>query len=187
MLGVSRTVLREAMKLLEAQGLVTISQGRRAEVRPAGPQAAIDSLDTLLQRTEGTLLHLVEVRKPLEGEIAALAAERIDHFLLTQADRAVSDLEHAKTLDEQVAADLRFHRVLAEATGNPLFVVLLDTIAGLLKASRVHTIGTFGIRAALDGHRDILRALRRRDAKAAREAMLHHFRWNERQIREGQP
>jgi GntR family transcriptional repressor for pyruvate dehydrogenase complex len=187
MLGVSRTVLREAMKLLEARGLVTISQGRRPQVRPAGPQAAIESLDALLERTDGTLLQLVEVRRPLEGEIAALAAERMDDLHFTRAESAVVDLQAATTLEQQVAADLRFHRILAEATGNPVFGVILDTIAGLLKASRVHTIGTYGARAAIEGHQAILAALRRRDPKAAREAMLHHFDWNERQIRKGKP
>jgi len=186
-LGVSRTVLREAMKLLEAQGLVTVSQGRRAEVRPAGAHAVIESLGAHLERTDGSLLHLVEVRRPLEGEIAACAAARISPDQLGEAELALGDLHAAKTLEQQVAADLRFHRVLAVATGNPVFVVLLDTLAGLLKASRVHTIGTFGAHAAIEGHRDILRALRQRDPKAARDAMLRHLGWNERQIREGKP
>ena len=186
-LGVSRTVLREAMKLLEAQGLITISQGRLSEIRPAGPQAAIDSLDTLLQRTEGSLLHLVEVRRPLEGEIASLAAQRAEDHHLDLAGRAIDDLAAAPTLDEQIAADTRFHRLLAEATGNPVFVVLLDTIAGLLRASRNRTIGTFGVHAALEGHKGILAALRTKDPGAAREAMLRHLQWNEHQIREGNP
>ena len=187
MLRVSRTVLREAMKMLEAQGLVAVSQGRRPQVRPAGPQAAIESLDALLQRTDGTLLQLVEVRRPLEAEIAALAARRATPSHLLSAQSALTDLQQAKTLDQQVAADVRFHRVLAEATGNPVFVVLLDTISGLLQASRVHTIGTFGARAAIEGHREILAAVQRRDPAAARDAMVRHFKWNERQIREGKP
>ena len=187
MLGVSRTVLREAMKLLEARGLVSIEQGRRMRVKPAGPQASIDSLDAMLQRTEGSLLHLVEVRRPLEGEIAALAAGRMDKLQLLNAEIAVGDLAAARTLDEQIAADTRFHRILAEATGNPVFVALMDTVAGVLRASRAHTIGTYGAHAALEGHKDILAALQRRDPKAAREAMLRHLQWNEQQIREGKP
>ena len=186
-LGVSRTVLREAMKLLEAQGLIFISQGRRPQVRPAGAHAVIESLGAHLDRSNGKLLHLVEVRRPLEGEIAALAALRLTDDQLESAELAIDQLQAAKGLVEQVDADLRFHRILAEATGNPVFVVLLDTLAGLLKASRVHTIGTFGAHAAIEGHRDILRALRKRDPRAAREAMLRHLGWNERQIREGRP
>lgn len=187
MLGVSRTVLREAMKLLEARGLVSIEQGRRMQVKPVGPQASIDSLEAMLHRTEGSLLHLVEVRRPLESEIAALAADRMDKLQLLNAEVAVGDLAAARTLDEQVAADIRFHRLLAEATGNPVFVVLLGTLEGLLRSSRTHTIGTFGVHAALEGHKDILAALQRRDPKAAREAMLRHLQWNEQQIREGKP
>ncbi len=187
MLGVSRTVLREAMKLLEARGFVSIEQGKRMRVKPVGPQASIDSLDAMLQRTEGSLLHLVEVRRPLESEIAALAAERADALHLQRAAEAVRDLEDAATLEDRIAADSRFHRLLAEATGNPVFVVLLDTIDGLLRASRAHTIGTFGAHAALEGHKDILEALNRRDPNAAREAMRRHLQWNEHQIREGRP
>src|SRR5436190_8473641 len=71
-LGVSRTVLREAMKHLEAEGLVEIAQGRRIRVKPAGPQASMRTLDAMLRRTDGSLAHLLEVRRPLEGEIAAL-------------------------------------------------------------------------------------------------------------------
>lgn len=187
MLGVSRTVLREAIKLLEARGLVSIEQGKRMRVKPVGPQASIDSLDAMLQRTEGSLLHLVEVRRPLESEIAALAAERADARHLQRAAQAVRDLEDAATLEDRIAADSRFHRLLAEATGNPVFVALLNTIDGLLHASRAHTIGTFGAHAALEGHKDILEALTRRDPTAAREAMRRHLTWNEQQIREGRP
>jgi len=187
MLGVSRTVLREAMNLLQARGLVSIEQGKRMQVKPVGPEAAIVSLDAMLQRTEGSLLHLVEVRRPLESEIAALAAERADEALLLRAEESVRELAAAQTLEAQIAADTRFHRLLAEATGNPVFVALLDTVAGLLRVSRDHTIGTFGVHAALEGHRDILAALRRRDPKGARDAMLRHLQWNELQIREGRP
>ena len=66
-LGVSRTVLREALKHLQAQGLVALSQGKRARVGSADPQAAIESLNVLLRRSEGSLLHLVEVRRPPRG------------------------------------------------------------------------------------------------------------------------
>ncbi len=182
-LGVSRTVLREAMKHLEAEGLLDISQGRRIRVRPVGPQAALRSLDAMLRRTPGSLAHLLEVRRPLEGDIAALAAERRSEAHLAALDLFVAELAALSTLDRRVEADLRFHRTLAEATGNPVFLLLLDTIAGLLRASRYASIGTHGAKAAIDGHREILDAVRARKPHAAREAMLRHLRANEKELK----
>lgn len=184
---VSRTVLREAMKQLEAQGLVRMSQGRRPRVRPADPQAAIESLDTLLQRTQGSLVHLAEVRRPLESEIAALAAERAEAVDLESAAKAVDDLASATTLDARIEADVRFHRELARATRNPVYVLLHDTLDGLLRASRRETLGRHGVQVALDHHRAILEAVRRRDPAAARAEMERHITLNLCHLRELAP
>ena len=187
MLGVSRTVLREAMKHLQAQGLVLMSQGKRPRVRPADPQAAVESLDLLLQRSEGSLGHLVEARRPLECEIAGLAAERATPEHVEAAQAAIESLRVAKSLDEQIEADVRFHRVLAQATGNPVFLTLLDTVAGLLRESRRRTIGKHGMGVAVDHHAGILDAIRRRDPAAARAAMGHHLDVNAQHLSEEAP
>jgi GntR family transcriptional repressor for pyruvate dehydrogenase complex len=182
-LGVSRTVLREAMKHLEAEGLVEIAQGRRIRVKPAGPQASMRTLDAMLRRADGSLAHLLEVRRPLEGEIAALAAERIQLPELEILDGTIVDLQALRTLDRRVEADLLFHRTLAVATRNPVFPLLLDTVAGLLRASRYASIGHHGVDAAVRGHVEIRDAVRDRNPKAAREAMLRHLHHNERQLK----
>src|SRR5438874_3211231 len=92
-LGVSRTVLREAMKHLEAEGLIEIAQGRRIRVSPAGPQASMRTLDAMLRRSDASLAHLLEVRRPLEGEIAALAADRIRPEEVSTLETTILDLE----------------------------------------------------------------------------------------------
>jgi GntR family transcriptional repressor for pyruvate dehydrogenase complex len=186
-LGVSRTVLREAMKHLQAQGLVLIAQGKRARVRPADPQAAIASLDVLLRRSEGSLLQLVEVRRPLEAEIVALAARRATPEALAEAEAAIAAQEAAATLEARIDADLAFHRALAKATGNPVFALLLDALAGLMRASRRTSLGKYGNRIPVEHHRAILDAVRRRDPAAARAAMDAHLGLNERHLREDGP
>jgi GntR family transcriptional repressor for pyruvate dehydrogenase complex len=183
-LGVSRTVLREAMKHLEAEGLLDIAQGRRIRIKPAGPQAALRSLDAMLRRSDGSLAHLLEVRRPLESDIAALAAVRRGPDHLDTLERALSALGALTTLELRVDADLLFHRTLAVATGNPVFLLLLDTVAGLLRASRYASIGTHGAQAAVDGHREILDAVRAQDPRAARDAMLRHLRANEAELKD---
>ena len=183
-LGVSRIVVREAMKHLEAEGLIEIAQGRRIRVKPAGPHAAMRTLDAMLRRSDGSLAHLLEVRRPLEGEIAALAAERITPEQIRTLEGTIVDLKALKTLDRRIEADLLFHRTLAEATGNPVFLLLLDTVAGLLRVSRVASIGTHGVDAAVEGHEEILRAVASRNPAAAREAMLRHLHYNQQQLKD---
>jgi GntR family transcriptional repressor for pyruvate dehydrogenase complex len=133
LLGVSRTVIREAMRILGGQGLVEVSQGRRPRIRPADSQAVVDSVSTFLQRQDHTPLDLIEVRRPLETAIAALAAERATPRHLEQLEQALAELQTVHGLSEQVAADMRFHDLLAEATGNPVFQLLLKTLASLMR------------------------------------------------------
>ncbi len=174
--GVSRTVIREAMRSLRAHGLVEMSQGKPARVRPPDPKAAIASLEMLLRRNRASLLNLVEVRRPLESEIAALAAERANDEHLRQLEHAIHELAAAPTLEQRIEADVKFHRILGEATGNPVFVLLLETLAGFMRESREKTLAYSGVEVALKGHRAVFEAVRLRDSDKAREAMLEHLR-----------
>ncbi|MBM4315308.1 MAG: FadR family transcriptional regulator [Deltaproteobacteria bacterium] len=183
-LGVSRTVVREAMRILRAQGLVEVSQGRTPRVAPPDSHATVASLRLLLRRNRATLLQLVEVRQPLEGETAAIAAERANGEHLRQLERAVHDLATASKWDDRIEADVRFHRILAEATGNPVFVLLLETLAEFMEASRRKTMRYAGVDVALDGHRAILDALVERDPVRARKAMNEHLALAARHLQE---
>jgi GntR family transcriptional repressor for pyruvate dehydrogenase complex len=177
--GVSRTVIREAMQVLRSQGLVEVSQGRRPRVKSPDPQVAIDHLDALLQRSDGSLLDLVEARRPLESEIAFLAAQRATPSQMEEMARAITELRLAANLDEQIDADMRFHELLAKASGNLLFHMLLSAIWGLFRQSVARTTRRAGAAVAADSHQRILDAVRRRNAGAARQAMLDHMRVTE--------
>jgi len=181
--GVSRTVIREAMRTLRTQGLVEVSQGRAPRVKPADTRTVIASLDLMLRRGSGTLLHLVEARRPLESEIAALAAERATAEHLAGMQAAIDQLVAASSQEERAEADVQFHRVLAESTGNPVFGLLLETLSALLRESRRKTIATSGVEIALAGHRAVLTAVRCNDPIAARQAMLDHLTLAERDLR----
>ena len=180
---VSRTVVREAMRILRAQGLVEVSQGRVPRVRPVDTRPAIDSLQVLLHRSDATLLHLAEVRRPLETEIAALAARRATAAHIKAVEAAIKQQAAARTLKRQGNADVLFHDLLAVATGNPVFPLLLTTLARPLRQSRQKTITRTGNERALTGHRAILEAVRRQDPAAAREAMKEHLTMAEEDLR----
>jgi GntR family transcriptional regulator, transcriptional repressor for pyruvate dehydrogenase complex len=174
-LAVSRTVIREAMRILGGQGLVEVSQGRRPRIRPADSQAVVDSISTFLQRQDHTPLDLIEVRRPLETAIAALAAERATPHHLQAMEEAIEQQRTVSGLPEQVAADMRFHDLLAEATGNPVFQLLLKTLASLMRQSRHEVLGRIGVERGVEGHTAILAALRAKDPNAASKAMQEHL------------
>jgi GntR family transcriptional repressor for pyruvate dehydrogenase complex len=174
-LGVSRPVVREAMRALESQGLLEVSQGRRPRVRPAGSETLIENTRTLLSRGAISFGHLIELRKPLESEVAALAARRATPQLLDRLRESVATLRAARGAADQLAADRRFHELLAEASGNPLFQAILQALADLLDASRRHTFKVSGVQSALRGHTAILSAVENEDREGARRAMLDHL------------
>ena len=182
--GVSRTVIREAMRGLRAQGLVEVSQGRAPRVKPVDPQTVISSLTTLLQRGGGTLLHLLEVRRPLESEMVALAAERAQPAHIAKLQETILELRKATTLEKQIQIDGSFHRALAETAGNPVFGLLLDTVSGLLHESRLRTISHSGVEIVIRHHTKILDAVKHHDVQGARKAMLEHLLMAQNDLRE---
>lgn len=174
-LGVSRSVIREAMRVLQSRGFVDVSQGSRPRVTPASPNVAIDSLTTFVRRSDFSLLQLWEMRAPLEAEIAKLAARRITPDKLAELKASVVALRDAADLETQIDADIWFHRVLAEATGNPLFGIMLDVLADRLRASRRQTLARSGVSMALGYHQRILNAIEARDTEAAAREMTSHM------------
>ncbi len=175
MFAVSRTVVREAMRGLRSQGLVEVSQGKLPRVKIPDPQAAIDTLAALLKMEKGSIDDLIEVRYAVDGEIAVLAAERAKVEDIEKIEHAVLDMEQARKIDDAIESDMRFHRALADATGNPIFVVLLETLKGLMKESQHASYAEHGLQDAAGPHRNILEAIKNRDGKAAKKAMLDHL------------
>jgi len=174
-LGVSRTVVREAMRVLIARGLIETSQGRPARVKAADPVHVVHTLGTFLQRGDHSLLSLIEVRQPLESEIAALAAERATPEDIADLVAANERLAAAATIEKAVTADIEFHDCLAKATGNPVFGILLGALSDLMRQSRRTTLARTGKEVACAGHRAVLDGVRRLDSEAARQAMLQHL------------
>jgi len=183
-LGVSRTVIREAMRVLIARGLIETSRGRPARVKPADPVYVVQSLSTFLQRGDHSLLNLVEVRLPLESEIAALASHRATPEQIAEMVAANERLASAESIEKAVTADIEFHDCLAKATGNPVFGILLSTLSDLMRRSRRKTLARTGKEVALEGHRAVLQAVRLLDPAAAREAMLSHLIHAEQDLRD---
>ena len=173
--GVSRTVMREAMRVLRGLGLIEMSQGKRARVKPDSLQSAVFSIELLLRRNHASLLNLLEVRAPLEEAIAGFAATRANDEHIRQLEITIYDITSTTDISRRIDADTAFHRVLAEATGNPVFVLALQMFAGFLRESREKTLNYSGVERAVSGHREILVALKAKDPEGARSAMRRHL------------
>lgn len=183
---VSMTVIREAMRVLRSQGLVEVFQGKRPLVAATDSTAAVSLLAQSLGRA-GRMQDLMQVRWVLEVAIAAIAAEHATPAHLTRLAAAVDEMRDGTTIDRQVDADVHFHRVLAEATGNPLFPILLQSLEDLLREFRRRSIEGRSVRSGIKEHAAVLKAVRSRDPRAAREAMVRHMELAERSLRRSRP
>jgi GntR family transcriptional repressor for pyruvate dehydrogenase complex len=184
--GVSRSVVREALGRLNSLGLIRSRHGSGTRVEPPTSKQVELGFQRLLTRPDLELAHLAQVRLPLETEIAALAAcSRNESQLevLVETQRILGNPR--KTLQAHVEADILFHATLADATGNPLFQVMLEPIQRLLIESRRRTLGQFGAQVAFEHHDAILQAIRDQDSRAAAEAMRFHIEANYEHLRTG--
>ena len=183
-LGVSRIVVREAMKVLEEQGLVKVQVGSGTYVALIEADVVTDAIGRYIHQYAASLEHLSEVRRILEVEIAGLAAERatpedVAHMeqIVLEMERAVALLaEDASAIDSFVRVDLAFHTALADATQNPLLPVLLEPFSDLLAAYRRQASALpGGPQDGLRFHRAILEQVTARNAATCRALMAEHL------------
>jgi GntR family transcriptional regulator, transcriptional repressor for pyruvate dehydrogenase complex len=179
---VSRTVVREAVAALRAEGLVVTRQGVGAFVS-AAPQQAPFRIDTERLHHLEEILYVMELRLCVEMESAGLAAERASRAQVRSIDAALEAMDRATAQGKAaVDEDLALHRAIAEGTGNPQFPRFLQFIGRHLIPRHIvsgmpKTMG--GQRAYLEllqtEHRRIVEAIRNHDPKGAREAMRRHL------------
>lgn len=175
-LGISRNVVREAMRTLRSQGLVEVSQGKRPKVRKADSEAAATTMEGLLRSSTASLKHLVEARTALEIEIASKAAERATDRHLDLLEKDIEAMEKARTLSGRVEADLAFHHHLVEASGNPVYEVMLGSVSSLLRNLLSTTYKKVNFEASVRSHKEMLEAIAKRNPRKAREAMKTHMK-----------
>lgn len=174
-LGVSRTVLREATKRLELQGLIEIRHGSGIRAVNQLHRPLSGALALLLPELPERLRQLVEARSAIEPEIARLAALRAKASDVKLLRVAHERMVNAQDETEAVEADIDFHRALAVVAGNEILKLTLESLADLGRESRRVTIGNVGQQRAIDHHAAVLAAVAAHDSDAAAEAMRHHL------------
>jgi GntR family transcriptional regulator, transcriptional repressor for pyruvate dehydrogenase complex len=177
-LGVSRTVVREALNLLEARGLISIEHGRGAVVSGGNTDAVRDALGLILRVRPKVLWELLEMRSILEVGISSLAAERATEedtdAMRVQLERMAAAIDAP---EGYVDADVEFHALLARAARNGVLLTMLEPIVDLLRASRRVSASRRPGSAlrALGEHEEILRRVEAGDAEGARREMRAHL------------
>jgi GntR family transcriptional regulator, transcriptional repressor for pyruvate dehydrogenase complex len=179
-LGVGRSTMREALRLVEAGGMLRIAHGVGMFVISDSKRPE-HGRSLLLVDNEFTVPELFEVRSALERDAAGLAARRITP---AEAENLKSILAAAEGPDvdddEFVRLDALLHRTIAEITKNGLLLRITDSIGNPFVRYSHQVIGLPGRReTAHAGHRAIVAAIIERKAAKAREAALGHLRWAE--------
>jgi DNA-binding FadR family transcriptional regulator len=180
--GVSRTVVREAIAALSADGMVQSRQGAGVFVaaRPSNPFNAIG-----LEKSNkiSVALNVLEVRMGIEIESAGLAAMRRSASQDAAIQEAWNEFDRLLKLGTPTGkTDFAFHRAIAAATNNPFYIEVLDGLGSRTIPCDVaspwgtESVLTYDYQLGLQReHLQILRAISAQDATAAREAMRQHL------------
>lgn len=185
--NVSRIVIREALKYLEAQDIIEVANGKRARVRPLSANVLRDFFHRATLFEKKTLLELLEVRRGIEIESAGLAAARRTanevagmQAIITQMEQHLSNPEAFADLDRTL------HQTIVQATRNSMLIYLLETI----REAQEETI-LEGLYARFNHqyfveiqthHRAIVDAIAAQDPEEAQQAMRSHFAHAERTV-----
>lgn len=175
--GVSRTVVRECVRVLASRGMLNVRQGRGTFVTPPTAWNVTEPLALLVRADRSSLLRWLEVRTILEVESAALAARRATDDDRTALEAALRRLESgAADMDASMEADIALHLTIARATGNPALARLLEPMVQpmrdyLQETALLHA----AVAAAALEHRAIVRHVLAGDVEGARGAMEGHL------------
>jgi DNA-binding FadR family transcriptional regulator len=175
---VGRTTLREALRLLETRGVITIRPGPGGGpvVRRPRPDDLRESLTLIMQFGGASLRDVFEARTALEPMHARLAAERLTDDQIAELSASVERMrqnnkDHEVFLEENRA----FHQTIAEASGSSVLCVFNQTLQSIADGSLVGVEYTARRRLAVAAaHENVVEALQSRDPLAAEEAMRSH-------------
>jgi GntR family transcriptional regulator, transcriptional repressor for pyruvate dehydrogenase complex len=174
---VSRNTVREAIFSLEAMNLVTRRQGGGTYVIASSEETLVQPLANALFHEKDDIIDIFALRKIIEPEVAGLAAENATPEELDEMEEILKEQgEEIRKGDSSVRTDSQFHQFLVRTSKNRALQRLVLAIIDLLTETRERYLQTNERdRKSLQGHRQILRALRNHNSHAARRAMRTHL------------
>jgi len=179
--GVGRPAVREAMQNLERMGIIQITHGERAVVRPVSATTVItqvgDLTRHLLSCSPQTLEDLKEARLFFEVGMVRIAAQRAKAADIAAIRKAYADHEAALgELSVFLPRDQDFHRAIAAVSGNPIYIALSEAMFGWLATFHTELVRVSGAEnVTLAEHARIVDCIARHDVDDAAEAMTAHL------------
>ncbi len=184
--GVSRNVIREAFKVLQERGLIEIRNGSGAYVSQPDSGVTSDALGRYLRLVgmDSSIKALYEARRTLEGETARLASERANEQDLEVLTACLSRMkQHAGSIDNWTEADLDFHMVVAQATHNPFFGILLKPLVDQMRTVIAEGFLVPGATdTGLEAHTKLYHYIKNRDSEGAYNTLIEHLRDSETRV-----
>jgi GntR family transcriptional repressor for pyruvate dehydrogenase complex len=176
-LQISRSSLRAGIGFLSAMGVLKSRHGAGTFVS-SGPPALDSNSLSVLGVLHGFLpWQMFEARLVLESSVAALAAERAtDEHIAELAEEVAEMYASLDDPKEYLIHDVRFHRTIARASGNPILGALMETITANLYENRIKTVvKSVDLKESAELHREIYRAIRSHNPTQARSTMERHL------------
>lgn len=187
MFGVSRTVVRDAIAMLEQRGLLESRPGSGVFVADGTSQAVTDVLGQMLRLDAISFEELAEMRHLLEAHSASVAATRATPRHISVMSESIAKMEHARSAMAFVEADVAFHEELAKASSNRVLIAFLESLRPLLLQGMLAGTRLPGAREiAVREHAAILRAIRDHDEPAVRVLMEAHLERSSQEWREAE-
>lgn len=186
-LGISRSGVREAVKVLESARVLDVRRGDGTYVTSLAPALLLEGIGFAFELLQGeTLPEVMEVRRLLEPTATALAAQRISEEQLDELGKLLRTMRGVAADPEKlIQYDIAFHRAVTVATGNDTLTSLLDGLSGRTVRARIWRGLVLGNVAqnTIDEHEAIYLALRARDQSLAHAAALVHVNTSESWLR----
>ena len=177
-LGLSRNSLREAVKALSLINVLDVRQGDGTYATSLAPSLLLEALSFVVDfHRDDTVLDFLEIRRILEPAATALAAVRMPDEDRIELGKVLDAADASAPVDEFVAADMEFHRLIAVGSGNSVLASLVDNMSVPTTRARVWR-GMTEPRAqerTLAEHRAIFKAVMTRDADLARSWAIVHI------------
>ena len=177
-LGLSRNSLREAVKALELIRVLDVRQGDGTYVTSLEPRLLLEAMSFVVDlHQDQSVLQMFEVRLVLEPFAATRAAEIITDEQLAALRAMLDDVDESTDVEQLVAHDMEFHRLIAEASGNSYLSSLLDALSSSTVRARVWRGITQerSVARTLAEHRAILDALAERNPEVVRSWVTVHI------------
>jgi GntR family transcriptional repressor for pyruvate dehydrogenase complex len=176
-LKISRVSLRTGIGYMAAMGVMTVRHGVGTFVADGPPEIGKASLGLLGALHGFKSWQMFETRLLLESNLAALAAERgKEEHLTLMAEEVAEMYATVDDPEEYLIHDVRFHRTIAQASGNPILAALMETVTSALYDERRKTAElSRNLKDSADIHREIYRAIRGKNSAEARKLMERHL------------